>query len=202
MSTTNQSFLKTTVIGGLVVIVPLSLIVIIFGDLFATLMKVTQPVSQYLPFNELLNTMIVTLLAVIAILLICFLTGLIVRTSWGITGKDWFERRVLNRIPMYSMIKNLTHRFVGEEGTQFTPAEIDLYDSDCMVLGAIVEEVNDGRLAVFVPVTPAATIGQIYIVPAARVKKLNAPLSATINSITEWGAGSKELFDKGYLSSG
>ena len=192
----NQSFIKTTVIGGLVVIVPVSLIVIIFGDLFDTLMNITQPVAQYLPFTELLNTVIVTLLAVLAVLVICFLTGLIVRTSWGISGKDWFERRILNKIPTYSMLKNLTHRFVGEEGTQFTPAEIDLHNSGCMVLGAIVEELGDGRLVVFVPVTPAATVGQIYLVAKTRVKKLNASLSATINSITEWGAGTKQLFEK------
>jgi uncharacterized membrane protein len=196
MSNTNRSFIKTTVIGGLVVVVPLSLIVIIFSDLFATVMEITQPVAKYLPFNELFNTLIVTLLTVIGIFLICFLTGLIVQTSWGITGKDWFERRVLSRIPMYSIIKNLTHRFVGDEGTQFMPAEIDLYDKGCAVLDAIVEELVDGRLAVFVPVTPAATVGQIYLVPKNRVTRLNASLGATINSITEWGIGTKKLFEK------
>jgi uncharacterized membrane protein len=196
MSNTNRSFIKTTVIGGLVVIVPLSLIVIIFGDLFATLMKITQPVAQYLPFNELVNTMLVTLLAIIGILFICFLTGLIVRTSWGVAGKDWFEHRILNKIPTYNLVKNLTHRFAGEEGTQFMPAEIDLHSSDCAVLGAIVEELSDGRLAVFVPVTPAATVGQIYLVPDNRVKRLDASLGATINCITEWGTGINEPFKK------
>ena len=129
MNNTNPSFIKTTVIGGLVVIVPLSLLIIILGDLFATLVDIAQPISKYLPFNELINTLIVTTLALVSILVLCFLTGVIVRTSWGMTGKDWFERRVLNRIPTYSLIKNLTHRFVGEEGTQFTPAEIDLHDT-------------------------------------------------------------------------
>jgi len=196
MNNSKRSFIKTTVIGGLVVIVPLSLIVIIFGDLFSTIVELTKPVAKYLPFNELVNTIIVTLVAVIGVFFICFIMGLIVRTSWGVAGKDWFERSLLNRVPMYSTIKNLTHRFVGEEGTQFAPAEIDLHDSGCTVLGAIVEELADGRLAVFVPVTPAATIGQVYLVPHSRVKRLKASLGATINSITEWGIGTKELFQK------
>ena len=196
MSNTNQSFMKTTVIGGLVVIVPLSLIVIIFGDLYTTVIGIAQPIAKYLPFNEFLNTVTVTSLAVIGILFICFLTGLIVRTSWGVAGKDWFERRVLNRIPMYSTIKNLTHRFAGMEGTQFMPAEIDLHNTGCAVLGAIVEELKDGRLAVFVPLTPAATMGQIYLVPDNRVKRLDASLGATLNSITEWGIGTRKLFEK------
>lgn len=196
MAKAKRSFLLTTVIGGLVVIVPLSLLVIIFGDLFATLVELTRPVAAHLPFNQLLNTVIVTSVAIVGIFMICFVTGLIVRTSWGMTGKDWFERVLLNRVPMYSTIKNLTHRFVGEEGKQFSPAEIDLYNSGCSVLGAIVEELDDGRLALFVPVTPAATVGQIYLVPANRVKRLDASLGATINSITEWGIGSRELFTK------
>ena len=194
MSNASVSFIKTTVIGGLVVVIPLSLIIIIFGDLFVNLVTIAQPVAKHLPFNELLNTIIVAILAVAGIFLICFITGLIVRTSWGVSGKNWFERSVLNRVPMYSILKNLTHQFVGEEGTQFTPAEIDLFGTDCMVLGAIVEELSDGRFSVFVPITPAATVGQVYLVPASRVKRLDASLGATINTITEWGIGAEKLF--------
>ena len=76
------------------------------------------------------------------------------------------------------------------------PAEIDLHNTGCAVLGAIVEELKDGRLAVFVPLTPAATVGQIYLVPDNRVKRLDASLGATLNSITEWGIGTSKLFEK------
>lgn len=196
MYNSKGSFIKTTVIGGLVVIVPLSLIVLIFGDLFFTIVDLARPIAVHFPFNQLINTIIVSLLAVIAIFFICFIMGLVVRTSWGIAGRDWFERSLLNRLPMYSTIKNLTHRFIGEEGTQFSPAEIDLHNSGCTVLGAIVEELDDGRFVVFVPITPAATVGQVCLVPKNRVKRLNASLGATINSITEWGIGSKDLVEK------
>ena len=36
----------------------------------------------------------------------------------------------------------------GSDSTQFIPAEIDLYGSQCTVLGAIVDELPDGRLGV------------------------------------------------------
>ena len=189
-----MSFVKTTVIGGLVVVIPISLIIIIFGDLFANLIEIAQPIAKYLPFNDFFNTIIVAILAVIIIFLTCFIMGLIVRTSWGVSGRDWFERRVLNRLPMYSTFKNLTQRFVEHEGTQFTPAEIDLFGSDCMVIGVIVEELIDGRVSVFVPITPAATVGQVYLVPAERVKPLDAPLGSMINTISEWGIGAGKLY--------
>ena len=194
MRQSNTGFLKTTVIGGLVVIVPIAILALLLGDLFNALVAVAEPVSKYLPFGAIANTVIVTLLALFAILLLCFVTGLFVRTSWGHAGKDWFERKLLNRLPMYGMIRDLTHKFTGSEEMQFTPAEIDLYNSESTVLGAIVEELPDGRLAVFVPVTPLATVGQVHLVPAERVKRLDVSLAAAVSSVTDWGTGVSGLF--------
>ena len=194
MSSSTTEFLKTTVIGGLVVIVPVAVLVLVLGDLFRKLVSIADPIARQLPFGTLVNTVIVTVLALLAILLLCFLTGIIVRTSWGHAGRQWFERKVFGRIPMYDLVRKLTHPFAGSESTQFIPAEIDLYGSQCTVLGAIVEELPDGRLAVFVPATPVATVGQVHLVPAERVKKLDASLAAAVNSITEWGSGAGALF--------
>ena len=76
MSSASVSFIKTTVIGGLIVVIPLSLIIIIFGDLFVNLVAIAQPIAKYLPFNELLNTIIVAVLAVGGIFLLCFGMGI------------------------------------------------------------------------------------------------------------------------------
>ena len=124
MSDSNTGFVKTTVIGGLVVIVPIAILVVLLGDLFNALVAAAEPVSKHLPFGPIVNTAIVTLLALFAILLLCFVTGLIVRTGWGHAGKAWFERKLLNRLPMYGMIRDLTHKVTGSEDMQFTPAEI------------------------------------------------------------------------------
>ena len=194
MSGSSSGFLKTTVIGGLVVIVPVAVLILLLGDLFKTLVAAAGPVAGQLPFGTFVNTAIVVALALLAILLLCFVTGLIVRTSWGHAGREWFEGKLLARVPLYELIRNLAHQFAGSESRQFIPAEIDLYGSECTVLGAIVEELPDGRLAVFVPASPVATVGQIHLVPSTRVKKLEASLAATVNSITEWGSGAGELF--------
>ena len=194
MSRSSSEFLKTTIIGGLVVIVPVAVLALVLGDLFRNLVSLADPIASQLPFGTLVNTAIVTLLALFVILLLCFVTGMIVRTSWGHAGRQWFERRILGRVPMYDLVRNLTHQFAGSNSTQFIPAEIDLYGSECTVLGAIVDELPDGRLAVFVPATPVATVGQVHLVPAARVKKLDASLAAAVNSIAEWGSGTSALF--------
>jgi uncharacterized membrane protein len=58
----------------------------------------------------------------------------------------------------------------------------------------IVEELDDGRLSVFVPILPTSTLGQVYILPAANITKLNARFLDVVNTLTQWGVESKKIF--------
>jgi uncharacterized membrane protein len=61
-------------------------------------------------------------------------------------------------------------------------------------VGFIVEEPEEGQFTIFVPVSPMPTVGQVYLVPASRVKKLDAKFVDVVNSLTQWGEGSHKLF--------
>jgi uncharacterized membrane protein len=184
---------KTTVVGGLLVVIPLMILYLIFGELIDLLVQFTKPITKELPFNALTNVIIATLIAITEAVLICFVTGLIVRTSWGGATKDWIEKTILARMPIYTMIKNLTSRFVGRSGEQFMPAEVDLYGSESRLLGLIVEVLAEDRVVVFIPVAPTPTVGQVHILPPERVKKLDATLGSVFNSLTQWGVGASSI---------
>jgi len=189
-------FFKTTVVGGLVVILPLMILYLIFSELVDLLVQLTEPITKELPFPAMVNVICATLIAVTVAVMFCFLTGLIVRTSWGGATKDWVEKKLLSRMPIYSMIKNLTHRFVGQSGEQFAPAEVDLYGSDSRLLGFIVEVLPDERVVVFIPFAPAATVGQVHILPQERIQKLDATLGSVVNSVTQWGVGTRGIYQR------
>jgi len=189
-------FIKTSVVGGLVVILPLMILYLIFGELVELLVQLTEPITKELPFTALINLIIATLIAITAALMFCFLTGLIVRTGWGGASRDWVEKTILSRMPIYTMIKNLTHRFVGRSGEQFTPAEVDLYGSDSRLLGFMVEVLPDGRVVVFIPFAPTPTVGQLHILPQERVQKLDATLGSVVNSVAQWGVGTSGLYQR------
>jgi uncharacterized membrane protein len=193
---TITEFFKTTVVGGLVVILPLMILYLIFGELVELLVQLTGPITKELPFSDLINVIIASLIAIAVALIFCFLTGLIVRTGWGGATKDWVEKKFLSRLPIYSMIKNLSHRFVGQSGEQFAPAEVDLYGSDSRLLGFIVEVLPDERVAVFIPFAPTATVGQVHILPQERIKKLDATLGSVVNSVTQWGVGTRGVYQR------
>jgi hypothetical protein len=71
---------------------------------------------------------------------------------------DALERRALERIPLYSMVRSLGRRLVGqEEGTRFSAALAVI--EDALVPAFIVEEHEDGRYTVFVPAVPTFGVG-------------------------------------------
>ncbi len=191
-----MEFFKTTVVGGLVVVIPLMILYFIFGELIDLLVAMTEPITKELPFPAVINVIIATLIAIGVAILFCFFTGLLVRTGWGGATRDWIENKILARMPIYTMIKNLTHRFVGQSGEQFAPAEVDLYGSDSRLLGLVVEALPDGRVAVFIPLAPTATVGQVYILPRDRVRELETTLGSVVNSVTQWGVGTSAMYQR------
>jgi uncharacterized membrane protein len=50
------------------------------------------------------------------------------------------------------------------------------------------------RNVVFIPSAPAVTLGQIYIIPAERVKLLDCSMTSVVNTITQWGVGASEIY--------
>ena len=114
--------------------------------------------------------------------------------SQGSRGQKWVENFLLDRLPGYVMFKNLTRQLAGQEGIEFAPALVDLYDSEARVVGLIVEELADGKLTIFVPISPTATLGQVYLLPPNKVERMQARFIDVINSLTQWGMESEKLF--------
>lgn len=188
------NFVKTTAVGGFFVVLPAALVIFLAGKAVGALVVVVMPVLGDMTARQIAGIGLATLLAIVLLFLICFLAGLLVRTRLGKAVLDWAEGKILQRVPGYMMLKNLTQKFAGTEGKQFSPALVDLYGGGSRILALIVEEHDDGRLAVFVPLTPTVTIGQVYFVSPDQVTPIEAPLGPVMNSLMQWGTESKKLF--------
>jgi len=187
-------FIKTTAIGGLVVIVPMAILTIVIGDTLKKLIKVTQPLTEHMPFSPLTNSILAVFFVAVLIIAIFFLAGLLLNTFWGKVAKNWFETKIFERIPMYTTLKGLTQSFAGIESSDFPVAEVDLYGSESRVLGIVVEQLPDDRLMVYIPISPLITVGQLSIVPKSCVKELDASLLNTIECISQMGLEVGKLY--------
>lgn len=189
------SFIKTTVIGGLVIIVPLAIISFVVGNTVNKLITATKPLTQNLPFGTFFNALIAVLIVATAIIAICFIAGFLLDTFWGKTVKDWLEKNLLERIPMYSTLRGLTQQFAGIEGANYPVVEADLYGSDSRVLGVLVDTLPDERQVIYMPLSPVVTVGQLHILPGARVTKTDLSMAETVGCLSQLGLEAKKLYN-------
>ena len=57
----------------------------------------------------------------------------------------------------------------------------------------IIEEFEDGRYTIFVPSSPSPFTGAVYILALERVHLSDASLAQTVQAVSRWGSGSRDL---------
>ena len=189
-----MAFIKTTIIAGLVVLLPILAVLALIGFFMNTIINVVAPLAGRLPIQTFGGYVWATLVTAFLLVAVAFLTGLFVQLRIGGLTQEWVEKFLLKWLPGYHMLRNLTRQLVGHEGMEFAPALVDLQGSGAWVLGLIVEEPAEGLFTIFVPSSPAVTLGQVYFLPGDRVRRLEARLVDVVNSLTQWGVESNKFF--------
>jgi uncharacterized membrane protein len=181
-----RAILANTLVGMLAVLpVYLAIVVLLKGmQTVANLVKpFTRLLPEWLPAEELLSLLLV--------LFLCFLIGVAVRTRVGTLFRGRMETS-LARIPGYELFRSLTQQIAGQgRESVWKPALVEI--EDALVPAFIIEDLEDGRLTVFVPSVPTPLAGAINILDRKRVHPLEIPFTQAIKSVSRWGSGSKDL---------
>ena len=191
-------FLKTTALGALLIVVPIGIVGFALWQVISLVKDVLGPVFGTLPFDSATIRVLILVGAFLLVVLLCYFTGVLVRTRWGKRLRGWGERRFLEKIPGYKMVRSLTHQYLGhEDERKFRPVMVDLHNTGAKMVGLEIEELGDGTVAVFLPSVPAVTLGQVHIVPVERVVPIPASLDLTIETLTMFGEGVSKLVGPG-----
>jgi uncharacterized membrane protein len=183
-------FLKTTLIGGLLIVVPVYLTVLLLGKALKGMIALLGPIVALFP--ESLHHF-AQIIAIALVVVVCFMLGLIARTELGRRAIAAFEQRVLERMPGFAMVRSVVRRVSGSsDDAQFQPVLVET-DEETLTPGFIVEELDDDRLVVLVPSVPTPAAGSLYILPRQRVNWVDVPVTEAIGVITRWGSGTSKL---------
>jgi len=178
----------STFFGGLLVVVPLYLSVLLLLKAMQSLVGLVRPVAMLLPAWFPAEHALSLLLVII----LCFLIGAAVRTPAGRAIRERIEKSLFERIPGYALLRSLTQRIAGkDEERAWKPALVEI--EEALVPAFIIEELDDGRFTVFVPSVPTPFAGAVYVLAPERVHPLDVPFTQALQSISRWGSGSKEL---------
>ncbi len=124
-------------------------------------------------------------------MLIIVLTGLAALTRLGRRFGSWLEERVLSRIPLYSMLRNLSSRLSGNEQiASFHPALVTTWPH-MKAIAFVVEEHASGDYTIFMPIAPTPSLGNVQIIGREHVEILDVSAAAALSAVVSWGEGAE-----------
>ncbi len=185
-------FLRTTLVGGLLFLVPIIVLVIVLGKALALAHKFVGPLAAHIPVESVIGLRTPMLLAIGVIVLFCFLAGFFARTALAQKIVNRLETAVLSNVPGYEFLKGVGESLLGvEKRTGYQPVLVRI--EDAWQIAFLVERLESGHVAVFVPGAPNAQSGSVYFMTQDRIKEVDIPVAGALKCLRRLGAGSDAL---------
>lgn len=198
-----KSFFLTSILGGLTVLLPGAIILIVFSWIFDKVAGLIEPLTHLLlqalgdgPFARFIAQASI----IVCIALLCFLTGLIQKTRLGQMLFNQLER-TLGKLPGYVMVKETIQQFTERKKSPFSSVVlVRPFDSeDVWMTGFVTDQHHNqngdekNMVTVFCPTGPNPTTGAIMHLPSSRIKRVHVSVESAMRSIISCGSGSKEI---------
>ena len=183
-------FVKATLFGGLIFLLPLGLIGYLVGKAVGLAVTAGEPVFRMLPRTAFWLAM-VPLFALLGLLVVALLAGLFARTQTGRRFLDWIETSLFGGVPQYQFMKSMAEGVAKmESGPGWAPV---LVAGDAgWRIGFIVEAVKQDWAVVFLPQSPSATVGEVVICPVSSLRAMPQSMAHVTGILKRMGVGSAE----------
>lgn len=183
--------LQTTVVGGLLFLLPLVLVVILLSHALRFAGKLAKPITDTLEVDAVIGSGGEEVLAILMLLAVSIVAGLFSRTRAGRTMMRWAEGSFLGGLPQYQMVKSMAEGLAQVEGADGArPALINI--EEAWQLGYVLESLGNGWVAVFLPQAPTPLSGNAMYMPEERVRPLTITMAHAMAIVKRMGLGSGE----------
>lgn len=185
-------FVKTTVIGGVVFLVPLVIVIVLADKALDIMKKVAEPLSGFIPIDAVGGIAIANVLAVALIVLICLFAGIAARTAAAGRLVHVLESSILSHIPAYGFVKGMTASIAGAEADKAMTAVLARLD-DYSQIAFEIERLEGGKVVVYLPGSPNPWSGSVCIMTEDRIQPIDATMISAVRNIKHIGKGSGDL---------
>lgn len=184
-------FIKTTILGGLVFLVPVVIVVAVVGKAFNIMMLVAKPMGTLIPTDYIGGIAVANLLALLAIALLCFVAGVIARSASAKKAYRALDTALL-AVPGYVFVKGFTESMNSSEEAAKSLLPVIVRLDDNAQIGFEVERIDGGSVVVYLPGAPNPWSGSVVYFSEDRVKRLDITVAQTIQHIRKLGHGSAQ----------
>jgi uncharacterized membrane protein len=192
-----KKFIKTTLLGGVIVLLPVLLAGFFLNWLYNFITELIAPLTIVVVEKIKLHKIVADILVILIIVAICFIVGLVVKTRLGRFFYRQIEKRILKIMPGYTLFRNTIKQFLGQEKAPFSKvALVQAFGNNTLMTGFVTDENSPNRVTVFVPSGLNPTSGLIFHLPKEHVHLIDVSVEDTMRSIISCGAGSEKLVNK------
>ncbi|MBB6095151.1 putative membrane protein [Povalibacter uvarum] len=185
-------FVRTTLIGGVLYLVPIVLLMLILGKAFGVAHRIVPAFSGVIDKLQLGHLLTPQVFAVLLVVVFCFAAGLFSRTVLAREIGAFLDAKVLINVPGYGFFRSMGGGSGGIESFAQQPVIVSIED-EAWQIAFVVEKLGDSRIAVFVPGVPEVRSGSLYFLAPDRVRPLNISSAAAFQVLRRMGVGSDEL---------
>ena len=186
-----RNFVKTSLLGGVSVILPAALLLIVFNWVFQWVSIIIEPLTRVIVAKSNMQEILVNLLVIFAIVIACFLIDIVVKTQVGAFVQTRVEALLGRIIPGYRLTTQTFQQLFGKRPSNYSAvALVNPFGNESMMTAFITDEHANGYYSVFVPTGPNPTSGNIFHLPNSSVYRVDVPVEEAMKSVIGCGAGS------------
>jgi uncharacterized membrane protein len=190
------TFLRTTTLGGLFVVLPLIVVLGLLTKLVMGVHAAAQSVMTNLAGKESEAAHFPILFAILIVVGISFMFGLALTSRRGQATGNWFEGKLLYRIPGYAALRAIVGGLADASKEGVVKSGLLTVDPgiECFVL--VIEDHGGDHLTVYVPGSPNPGSGNVQVVRRHLVRMLNVRMTDITAVLHQFGMGSAKVLKK------
>ena len=180
--------MKTTILGGVLFLVPFAALLIIVGKAYQVSMLVAQPIDRVIPISRFAGIALVNVIAVFLILLVCYVAGLIAKRGMRGRRVEVLEGYLIDMVPGYAAVKGMVESVANKrDGVGVLKPVVVAFDDYEQI--AFEVECDDTHAVLFLPGAPSTWSGSTVVVDKSRIRYLNLQTHKAVKFMRGMGRG-------------
>jgi uncharacterized membrane protein len=171
---------------------PIVVLGLILSKAFDIVRRGLKPIVAMIPEPAAYGVATESVMVIVAIAVLCFLSGLLARSTAAQAVMAQLETSVLSKVPAYQYLKQTGASVLGlDEMTEYPVVLAQL--GGAWRIGLQTDVAEGGLVAVFIPNSPNAFSGSVFFVTSDKVRLSDQPLTAAIGCLRRCGVGSRAV---------
>ncbi|EMI42599.1 putative membrane protein [Rhodopirellula sp. SWK7] len=202
--TRQLSFLRATAIGGIFFLLPFAVLCFFLGQIAQVVVAIAvqiQPILRdYLGINHVTGYALIFAIALLLIILACFIAGMLASRSVAKQFTGWVEKYLLMMFPRYAIFKEQLSGNIGGDisKNRLKPVHVRLEGYSRIAFeverSAESDTLEHAELVtVFLPGSPDPWNGTVINVTPDRVEPITSPFPDVLGAFEKLGLDSQKI---------